>query len=81
VGKRRPSPVRGKVRTRDHVIADLAVNHVERQVLLAGCTVQEIASDYGVDLVVFVFSASGEPENGALFLQVKATERGARLRR
>ena len=33
-----------KRRTRGHVIADLAVNHVQRHVLLAGYTMQMIAT-------------------------------------
>jgi hypothetical protein len=31
VAKKKNSALRGKIRTREHVIADLAVNHVERQ--------------------------------------------------
>jgi hypothetical protein len=38
-------PFRRKTRTREHVIADLAVNHVERQVLLGGGTVERVARD------------------------------------
>jgi len=33
-----------KLRTREHVIADLGVNYVERQVLLCGGSVQRIYS-------------------------------------
>ena len=42
VAKKKKTPLRGKVRTREHVIADLAVNHVERQVLLGGGTVERV---------------------------------------
>ena len=38
------------IRTRGHVVADLGVNHVERQVLLAGHAVYRTAPDYGTDL-------------------------------
>jgi hypothetical protein len=38
-----------KRRTRGHVIADLAVNHVQRHVLLAGYTMQAILNDYGLE--------------------------------
>jgi hypothetical protein len=44
---------RRKVRTREHIIADLAINHVERQVLLCGYSVERIEHDYGIDLVTF----------------------------
>jgi hypothetical protein len=63
-----------KIRTREHVIADLAVNHVERQVLLCGFTTEKYARDYGLDLAVVTYNAAGEVENGLVLLQVKATE-------
>lgn len=64
-----------KRRTREHVLGDLGVNHVERHALLCGFSVEHVRSDYGVDLVVFTYDARGWAENGCLFLQVKATER------
>jgi hypothetical protein len=64
----------GKRRIRAHVIADLAVNHVERQALLCGFTVERIQSDYGVDLLLFTFDSVGEIEDGYIPVQVKATE-------
>jgi Domain of unknown function (DUF4365) len=64
-----------KQRTRGHVIADLAVNHVERHVLLAGHVVGRSQSDYGVDLTVLTFDANGEVDRGELNIQVKSTER------
>jgi hypothetical protein len=69
-----------KLRTREHVIADLAVNHVERQGLLCGYSLEEIIRDYGLDLILFTYNASGELEDGAILLQVKATEQTRRLR-
>jgi hypothetical protein len=74
MAKRKPLPPL-KRRTREHVIADLSVNHVERQALLCGFSVQRIGPDYGYDLLVFTFDANGEPENGDIRLQLKATER------
>jgi hypothetical protein len=71
--KHRPLPK--KTRTREHVIADLGVNHVERQVLLCGFSVERIEHDYGVDLLVFTYNAGGEVENGEIRLQIKATDR------
>jgi Domain of unknown function (DUF4365) len=68
------TPGRRKRRTRSHVIADLSVNHVERQALLAGFAVQRIVRDYGIDLFVATFSASGDVENGEIRIQLKATD-------
>jgi Domain of unknown function (DUF4365) len=64
-----------KTRTREHVIGDLAVNHVERQVLMHGFTMEPVAHDYGYDAIVFVYNAHGEAEEGVIFLQVKSTEK------
>jgi hypothetical protein len=63
-----------KRRTRRHVIADLGVNHVERQALRCGFSVERMRSDYGIDLAVFPYDRHGRVENGCLPLQVKATE-------
>ena len=71
----RKSEDRRKTRTREHVIGDLAVNHVERQVLMQGFTMEPIARDYGYDAMVFVYNDRGEAEEGVIFLQVKSTEK------
>ena len=68
-----------KKRTREHIIADLSVNHVERQFLLAGHTAQRVIFDYGYDLFVQTFDANGELEKGYLLIQVKATEAARRV--
>jgi hypothetical protein len=65
----------GKLRTREHVIGDLAVNHVERQALLGNGTVERIVHDYGLDLLLFTFTSAGKLEFGNIYLQVKGTER------
>jgi len=62
-----------KRRTREHIIADLGINHVERFSLLAGHAVDRIQHDYGLDLMVFTYTARGEIENGNYWVQVKAT--------
>lgn len=62
-----------KRRTRAHVIADLSVNHVEKQILLCGWTVQRFTPDYGIDLLMTTFNQRGEIENGDVRIQVKAT--------
>jgi hypothetical protein len=64
-----------KRRTREHVIADLGVNHVERYALRCGCSVERARSDYGLDLTLFTYNRRGEIENGVIYVQVKATDR------
>lgn len=66
---------RRKLRTREHIIADLSVNHVERHALLCGFSVERVRHDYGIDLYVFTYNREGETENGCLQLQLKATDR------
>jgi hypothetical protein len=78
LARRRP-PTGRKRRTREHVIADLGVNHVERAVLLCGYTVQEQKHDYGIDQVIETFDRRGEKEFGQLRLQVKSTDGLARM--
>jgi Domain of unknown function (DUF4365) len=70
-----------KRRTREHVIADLGVHHVEGHVLRCGFTLQAIAPDYGLDLAITTFTNRGELESGLIWLQVKATEHPQRPRR
>lgn len=41
-----------KQRTRQHVIADLSVNYVERVILEEGHSFERPANDYGYDLVM-----------------------------
>lgn len=70
---RQPFPP-GKRRTRQHVIADLSVNHVERLVLLEGHAVNRIVPDYGYDLSIVTFDEAGYAENGLILVQLKATD-------
>ena len=67
-------PGQRKTRTREHVIADLAINYVERQVLLCGFSVERVVHDYGIDLQMFTYNAKGEVEGGWVLMQVKATD-------
>lgn len=71
---RRRQPPGRKRRTREHVIADLGVNFVERVVLLAGHTVERTRTDYGIDVVIDTYDRRGEVEVGQLRVQVKATD-------
>jgi hypothetical protein len=49
------------------------VNHVERDGLLAGHTLERFWSEYGLDLLVHTHSAEGELENGSVAMEIKAT--------
>jgi Domain of unknown function (DUF4365) len=66
--------MRLKQRTRQHIIADLSSNFVERQVLLCGHTAERVYSDYGIDLTIRTYNSHGEVENGLIFVQLKATD-------
>jgi hypothetical protein len=63
-----------KRRTREHVIADLSIHHVEGFILEEGHTVQRLGSDYGYDLIVWTFDEQGYAEPGAIYAQFKAME-------
>jgi hypothetical protein len=73
VAKRKDNNPR-KRRTREHIIADLSVNHVERFALKCGYAVERVWHDYGLDLMVFTYTKSGEAENGHFWVQLKATD-------
>jgi Domain of unknown function (DUF4365) len=64
-----------KRRTREHVLADLSANYVEKQALLCGFAVDHVRADYGIDLMVRTFNRRGEAENGWIPFQLKATDR------
>ena len=63
-----------KQRTRQHVIADQCVNHVERFIIDEGHTAQRVEKDYGYDLFLFTFDEQGYAEPGLVYLQLKAAE-------
>jgi hypothetical protein len=63
-----------KRRTREHVIADQSVNHVERLIIDAGHTAQRLTPDYGYDLVLFTYDDRGYLEPGSVYIQLKASE-------
>lgn len=63
-----------KQRTRQHVIADISVHHVERFILEAGYTAQRLGSDYGYDLLMSTFDEQGYVEPGSVYFQFKAME-------
>jgi hypothetical protein len=63
-----------KRRTRAHIIADLGVNHTERQALLCGYTVERNRHDYGIDLEITTFSKRGKIDEGKILVQMKASD-------
>lgn len=63
-----------KQRTRQHVIADLSVHHVEGFILEEGHTAQRFGSDYSYDLVMRTFDEAGYVEPGAAYFQLKASD-------
>src|SRR5271155_3298845 len=63
-----------KQRTRQHVIADLSVHHVEGFILREGHTAQRLGSDYGYDLIMWTFDEQGFGEPGSIYFQFKAME-------
>jgi hypothetical protein len=69
-----------KLRTREHVIADLGVNHLERYILLCGHTPQRMTHDYGYDLFMTTYDRDGEAQEGWVYFQVNATNRLPLLR-
>lgn len=71
---RRRQPNGRKRRTREHVIADLSVNYLERAVLECGFVLEVKAHDYGFDATLVTFNARGEVENGLCEIQLKATD-------
>ena len=65
-----------KQRTRQHIIEDLGINHVERQILYAGYTLYRYThNDYGYDGIITTFSENGEVENTQIHIQLKSTDR------
>src|SRR5229473_6404548 len=72
----RRSPKREKKRrTRNHVIEELSLNFLERQVLGRSHQLHRAAQrEYGWDATMFHFSDEGFIENGEIRFQLKATD-------
>lgn len=66
------SPV--KRRTSEHVRADLSFNYVERLVLQRGFALDGVASDYGIDAILYTFDSDGGVEPNTVLFQLKAPE-------
>jgi len=67
-------PAEGKKRTREHVIADLSLVHVQFFVANAGFSSEATSKDYGYDLTVNTFDRDGLVEPMAILIQLKASE-------
>ena len=63
-----------KQRTRQHCIEDFGMNHIEFQILLAGCTLERYRYDYGYDAFINTYNEIGESENGRIEIQLKSTD-------
>jgi len=59
---------------REHIIADLSENYVQRPFLERGHTCGRVIPDYGYDLSVVTFDSKGYREGAWLYLQLKATD-------
>jgi hypothetical protein len=74
-GQQTPFDPNRKVRTREHVNADLSYNFLERKVLLRGHWLDAPRNDYGIDATMFHHNERGEVENGEVRFQLKAGRR------
>lgn len=64
-----------KFRTRQHIIEDLGLNHIERQILLSGNILRRFSeNDYGYDAMIDTFNERGEAENLSFKIQLKSTD-------
>ena len=78
MARQRPLVAR-KRRTREHVVADLSANHVERHALLCNFAVERVYHDYGIDLCLTTYNRKGEIESGQILVQLRATDRPKKL--
>jgi hypothetical protein len=61
---RRRSATERKRRTREHVLADLSANYLEKQALQCSFAAERVRLDYDIDVMVQTFNRRGEVENG-----------------
>ena len=74
-GAKKKKPVDApKQRTREHVIASISTNFVEKTIYEKGYAAQRVENDYGFDLLMQTFTANGYVEPGFVLLQLKATD-------
>ena len=64
-----------KRRTRQHIIEDLGLNHIEKHILVSGNVLRRFAAyDYGYDGMIDTFNEHGEAENLSFKIQLKSTD-------
>lgn len=63
-----------KRRTREHVIADLSLVHIQYFIVKSGFTSEATTRDYGYYLTVNTFDRDGLIEPGSILIQLKASE-------
>ena len=74
-GQQLPYDPKRKVRTPEHVVADLSYNFLERKVLERGHWLDAPRNDYGIDATMFHHNERGEVENGEVRFQTQGNER------
>lgn len=62
-------------RTREHVLADLSLNHAQHQVLHRGWILEHVVEDYGYDAYMLTYDSDGYVEPGLVLFQFKASDR------
>ncbi len=68
-------PGNRKQRTREHVLADLSANFLERTILRRGHKFDRPSEvEYGTDGIMLHFAENGSLENGEVRFQLKATD-------
>ena len=64
-----------KLRTRKHIIEDLGLNHIEKQILLSGNILKRNQdNDYGYDGMINTFDEIGQIDNLSFLVQLKSTD-------
>ena len=64
-----------KLRTRQQIIEDLALNHIERQILLSGNVLERNKDDnYDYEGVIDLYNEQGQVSNLSLAVQLKSTD-------
>jgi hypothetical protein len=71
---------RRKIRTPEHVRADMSLHHVAFQIVRCGFSVEFSRTDYGYDAYVAFYDPVGQVETGYVFAQLKATDDVSRFR-
>jgi hypothetical protein len=71
----KPSNAPRKRRTREHVLADVSYNRLQRHVLDCAWASEPLAVDYGYDAIIYTYAPEGFIEAGNVWVQLKATDR------